>query len=246
MSHVASKHGFERSVEAPAAEAAPQRRLPRGAREEVIVAAAAALFAEAGFDAPTRELAARLGVTQALLYRYFASKQRLIERVFEQAFGRLQGRAEDASLGDRCRPLEARLIGFYQGYLARASYTSMRLFVRAGLEGGDLARRFSVPLTERLLVPLIEELRHAVGLPGSDVRPLMRGERELAMALHGGVVFLGIRKHVYGMLMPDDLSDLVALQVRAYLPGALEELRRLHGAAGETSLTVRQLDRRRR
>jgi AcrR family transcriptional regulator len=242
---VASKHRPARAVEA-AVETSPRRRLSRSAREEVIVAAAAALFAEVGFAAPTRELARRLGVTQALLYRYFPSKQHLIERVFEHAFGRLQAGAADPALKERSQPLEARLIGFYQAYLARVSFTSIRLFVRAGLEGGDLARRFSAPLTTRLLVPMIEELRHAAGLPGCDVRPLMRGERELAMALHGGVVFLGIRKHIYGMPMPEDLSDLVALQVRAYLPGALAELRRLHGAAGEPSLTVRQLDHRER
>jgi AcrR family transcriptional regulator len=214
-------------------------------REEKILEEAAALFAEGGFDASTRELADRLGVTQALLYRYFPAKQRLIERVLEHTFGRLQARAADPGR-DRHRPLEARLIELYQGYSARISFTSMRLFVRAGLDGGDLARRFSVPLTERLLAPVIEELRYSAGLPDSEVRPLMRGERELAMSLHGGIVFLAIRKHVYGMPMPDDLSDLVALQVRAYLPGALEEIKRLHGDAGEPTLTVRQLDRRRR
>jgi AcrR family transcriptional regulator len=247
MSREARKRRPAGPTEGPAAEAsATRRRLPPGAREANIVEAASALFAEVGFDAPTRELAKRLDVTQALLYRYFPSKQRLIERVLEHTFGRLQARAADPALRDHSRPLEARLIGFYQGYLARVSSTSMRLFVRVGLDGGDLARRFSVPLTELLLVPVIEELRHTAGLPGSDVRPLMRGERELAMALHGAVVFLAIRKHIYGMPMPDDLSDLVALQVGAYLPGALEELRRLHSATGEPTLTVRQLDRRRR
>ena len=244
MSHQASKRNEVISV-SPAA-ASGRRRLRRGEREERIVEAATGLFGEVGFGAPTRVLAERLGVTQALLYRYFPSKRRLIERVFEQAYARLQSHAADPGLTDRTASLEARLIGFYRGYLARISFTSMRLFVRAGLDGGDLARRFSVPLTERLLAPVIEELRHAAGLPGSDERPLMRGERELAMALHGGIVFLATRKHVYGMPMPDDLSDLVALQVRTYLPGALKELQRLHGAAGEATLTVRQLDRRQR
>ena len=248
MSREASRRRVAGAVEGPGIETTPplRRRLPRGEREERIVAEAAALFADVGFEAPTRALAGRIGVTQALLYRYFPSKQHLIERVFEQAFARLQSHATDPGLTDRTIPLEARLIGFYRGYLARISFTSIRLFVRAGLDGGDLARRFSAPLTERLLAPVIEELRHAAGLTDSASRPFMRGERELAMALHGGVVFLATRKHVYGMPMPDDLSDLVALQVRTYLPGALEELRRLHSNAGEPTLTVRQLDRRRR
>jgi AcrR family transcriptional regulator len=247
MTHRATKRSTAPPLaDQPSAETAPvRRRLPRGAREERIVQEAAALFAEVGFEAPTRLLAQRLGVTQALLYRYFPSKQRLLERVFDRAFARLQSLAADPRLVDRTLALEDRLIGFYQRYLARISFTSMRLFVRAGLDGGDLARRFSVPLTDRLLTPVIEELRYAAGLPGSGERPLMRGERELAMALHGGIVFIATRKYVYGMPMPEDLSDLAALQVRAYLPGALEELRRLHGDGGEATLTVRQLDRRR-
>ena len=67
----------------------------------------------------------------------------------------------------------------------------------------------------------------------------MRGERELAMVLHGGLVFIDIRKHVYRMPMPDNLDDLLALHVRTFVPGALEELRRLHSDAAEPALTVR-------
>jgi len=230
---------------ASVAEAAAARRLPRAEREAAIIEAAGAFFAERGFAAPTRELAAHLGITQALLYKYFPSKQALIDRVFEEIAARQKTRGADPVLFERERPLEARLAAFYQGYLARVSATSMRLFVRAGLEGGDLARRFSVPLTERILGPVIEELRREAGLPDLSRRPLMRGERELAMSLHGGIMFLAVRKHVYGMPMPDDLSDLVALQVRAFLPGGLRELVRLHGTTAEPTLTVRQLDRRR-
>ncbi|MGH6896176.1 MAG: helix-turn-helix domain-containing protein [Geminicoccaceae bacterium] len=228
----------------PAQPQSVRRRLPRGARRGRILEVAAEFFAERGLDAPTRELASRLGVTQALLYRYFPSKGELIQRVFDWVFGTLRERSAGPSLDDRTRPLEERLTAMYQEYLARVSYTSMRLFVQAGLHGGDLARRFSVPLSERVLRPIIEELRYEAGLPGPEVRPLMRGERELAMTLHGGIMFLAVRKFVYGMPMPDELSDLVALQVRTFLPGAVREVRRLHGDAAEPTLTIRQLDRR--
>jgi AcrR family transcriptional regulator len=233
----------EREAHAPATR---RLRLPRGTRAQRIVEEATRLFAERGFAASTRELAARLGVTQALLYRYFPSKEQLIERVFESSFQNFASRTVDDALLDRTRPLEQRLIDFYRRRLARITSTSMRLFVRAGLDEQGLANRVSVPLTETVLAPIVEELRHEVGLPAGAERPLMRGERELAMALHGGLTFIAIRKHVYGMPMPDDLSDLVALQVRAFLPGAHEEIRRLHAAPDQPTLTVRQLDRRRR
>jgi AcrR family transcriptional regulator len=229
----------------PGAASAPRRRLARGLREPQIVEAAAGFFAEHGFAASTRDLAAQLGVTQALLYRYFRSKEQLIERVLERAFGGRRPRGATALLRDRARPLDDRLTAFYQGYLGGITATSIRLFVRGGLDGRGLAGRFSVPLTEKILNPVVEELRHEAGVPDAGRRPLMRGERELAMILHGGLIFLAIRKFVYGMPMPDDLSDLVALQVRAFLPGALVEIGHLHRAPDQPTLTVRQLDRRR-
>ena len=34
-------------------------------------------------------------------------------------------------------------------------------------------------------------------------RALIQGEREVAMTLHGSLMFLAIRKHIYRMPMPD-------------------------------------------
>lgn len=219
----------------------PRQRLSGAARVETILDAAAAAFAGQGFALTTRALAARLGVTQALLYRYFPSKQAIVEGVLARA---ARGRWQEAwtgLLGDRAIPLEARLTSFYGAYVGAMSPLRMRLFVRANLDGEGLAQRFASPLTERVLRPVVAELRHAAGLSDFAVRPLMRGERELAMALHGSLVFLAIRKHIYRMPMPDSLDEIIALQVRVYLPGALHELGRLHGASAEPELTVEQL-----
>lgn len=231
---------------APQAETPPRRRLRPAERSRRIVEEAASFFAEHGLETSTRELADRLGVAQALIYRYFPSKQALIERVFETTFVRLWDDAWDALIADRARPLEECLVRLYVAYMERADSVAVRLFVRAGLDGADMARRYSVPLTDQMLRPVIAELRADCGLPDFERRPMMRGERELAMILHGAVVFLGIRKHVYGMPMPDDMTDLVRLQVGTFLEGARSQLRRLHAGDAEDSLTVEQLDRRRR
>lgn len=230
---------------APQAELQPRRRLRPAERSRRIVEEAASFFAEHGLETSTRELADRLGVAQALIYRYFPSKQALIERVFETTFVRLWDDAWDALIADRARPLKERLVGLYIAYMERADSVAVRLFVRAGLDGADMARRYSVPLTDQMLRPVIAELRADCGLPNFERRPMMRGERELAMILHGAVVFLGIRKHVYGMPMPDDMSDLVRLQVGTFLEVARDQLRRLHTGNAEDSLMIEQLDRRR-
>ena len=227
------------------AEVPIRRRLKPGLRRQLIVDEAARLFAESGFGGRTRELARRLGVTQALLYRYFPTKEALIDAVFAAVFQGRGDRPPTLAAEPSVHDLKTRLTTFYVDYLARASFVSMRLFVRANLDGRGLARRVSVPLTERVLRPVVAELRQAAGLPDFERRPMMRGERELAMMLHGSVVFLGIRKYVYVMPMPDDLSDVVAMQVRAYLPGALAEIRRLHAdPEAHPTLAVRQLERR--
>jgi AcrR family transcriptional regulator len=62
------------------------RRLFPTDREKSIVAAATAFFAEHGLGGQTRELAAALRITQPLLYRYFSSKDALIEGVYQEVF----------------------------------------------------------------------------------------------------------------------------------------------------------------
>jgi AcrR family transcriptional regulator len=56
-------------------------RLTGPEREKHIAQEAVKYFAEVGFVGDTRELAQRLGVTQSLLYKYFPSKEALINRV---------------------------------------------------------------------------------------------------------------------------------------------------------------------
>jgi AcrR family transcriptional regulator len=85
------------------------RRLGPEERREQILSAAICHFAEVGLTGTTRDVAARAGVTQALLYRYFASKAELLEAVFQRVFlGRLDPRWQEA-IRDRGVPLRERL-----------------------------------------------------------------------------------------------------------------------------------------
>lgn len=223
-----------------------RRRLPASERAARLIEEASRLFAEQGWSATTRTLARRLGVTQALLYKYFPSKEALIEAVFAARADRRCGAIRPELLADRNQPLEARLVRFYDAYLEQLDGQALRLFVRGALDGYQVARRYSVPLTEQVLAPVVVELRAATGIPDLRERSMLRGERELVMMLHGSLMFLAIRKFVYDMPMPDSLGDLVALQVRSFLPGALTEMRRLHEEPGRETLRVRQLMPRRR
>ena len=208
------------------------RRLPASARREAMMAAAAVHFAEHGFESPTRDVARTLGVTQALIYKHFASKDDLIERTLESLFARgiTKGPWIDTAL-----PLKNELLRFYLGFVSDATDLRMRLFIRAGLDGRSWPNKRGHALNAGLFLPAIAALRVEAGLPGLEAIQPMRGERELVMSLHASMVFLGIRRYIYGTTMPDRLDDVVTLYVTNFLTGATSTFRALH-ESGEESL----------
>ncbi len=222
----------------PAA-AAPRQRVARGTGEQRIVDAAIDFFAEQGFRASTRDLAKRLGVTQALLYRYFKSKQDLIDRVFAEVFVDQWNSDDSTKLLATDEPLRVRLATFYQAIAGRFSTQRIRLFIRAGLDDQKLAARYTLPLNERILTPIIAALRLEAGLPPPAKRKILRAERELALTLHGAIAHLGIRRHIYDSPLPDDLDDHVAFYVTSFLEGAIPTIKRLHAKPPRGTLGAR-------
>jgi AcrR family transcriptional regulator len=241
------EHWARTARKAEPAEPQPKRRLKGEARIDAILRAAAQLFAEGGFGGTTRQIAERLGVTQALLYKFFSSKDQLIDRVYETHFRDRWDARWDRLLADDMLPLEQRLVRFYGEYAERADAVTIRLFVHAGLAGRPLPGARGAKLTDQIFAPVIAALRQETGLPSLSDRPMIRGERELCMQLHSSVVFLGIRRHVYQMPMPDDLSDVIALYVRSFIAGAPAALKALHADDSIwQSLRVQQLRTSRR
>lgn len=216
-----------------------KKHLPPGEREERIVEEAALFFAEVGLEGRTRDLATRMGVSQALIYRYFHSKEALIQRVYQTVFGDRWNPDWDLLLADTSRPLADRLTEFYCAYAGGFNYVSMRLFMLSGLFNKGLAERYSFRITDRIFRPIIGALRLAAGQPDLDTQAMTRGERELAMVLHGGIAFLGIRRFVYQMPLPENLDEVVALHVHAFLEQADRVLTAIAPDEGPETLTVR-------
>jgi AcrR family transcriptional regulator len=217
------------------------KRLSGEARRRTIVDAAAKLFSEKGFEATTRDLADRLGVRQALLYKYFPAKDALIAAVFEGVFDRSWREQSNILLADRTQPLEERLFDFYRRTAEETDGIRIRLFVRAALDGWPIAKRRGAALTGLIFEPLIGELREQAGLAPFARKAMMRGERELAMMLHAALVFFSIREHVYRMPMPADREAVVRLYIRTFLAGAAVSLKDIHMGRAGTSLEVPQL-----
>lgn len=203
-----------------------RQRLDPQERERQIVEGAVRFFAEVGFDGQTRELAKRLGITQPLLYRYFPSKEHLVERVYQEVYLKRWRPHWDDLITDRSRSLEGRLVQLYQEYTRFIfHYEGVRLFMFAGLAGGEINRRYLALVREKLIEPLCVELRHSYDLPDPRTLPLTEAEIELATALHGSIYYAGIRKWIYDLPLPADLDAHVVRVVRTYLRGAPATLR---------------------
>jgi AcrR family transcriptional regulator len=198
-----------------------RRRLAPEARERLIADAAIRFFAEHGFEGQTRELARRIGITQPLLYRYFPSKEALIERVYQEVFvGHWNPRWEEL-LADRRMPLRERLLAFYRDYARTIlTYEWVRLFTFSGLKGLDLNARYLKLLRDRIFPRVVAEVRHAHGRPDPSEVPIAEAEIEIVWSLHAAIFYLGVRRWIYDLPIPEDLDRAVADKVAAFLEGA--------------------------
>ncbi|ANN69462.1 hypothetical protein BAU06_06615 [Bordetella bronchialis] len=188
-------------------------------RQQQILHGAIRYFSEKGFAGHTRELSQRLGITQPLLYRYFKSKQDLIDQVYLHVFmGRWQPQWI-ALLRDRSIPLADRLVRFYREY-ARATYQPewIRIYMFAGLESSGLNRRYLQLIKKDLLAPCCQELRHYCGMP--DDTPVSEQEIEFYWTLHDGLFYTAIRETIYQSPMEVSFDDKVRYAVDNFLAGA--------------------------
>ncbi|GGH41470.1 transcriptional regulator, TetR family [Cribrihabitans marinus] len=190
---------------------ATRRRLPPAERRQQIVDEAVRFFAEVGLEGKTRELARRLGVTQSLIFNYFATKDELIDAVYEKVYiGRLSP-AWPERLTDRSVPLRDRLLAFYSEYSALIFEREwMRIFMFSGLAGASLNRRYLEHLGDVILLPLLAETE---ALAQTDAPPKM----EDVWNLHGGIVYIGIRQHIYRMPKPAKPQEEIARAIDKYL-----------------------------
>nr|WP_325265979.1 TetR/AcrR family transcriptional regulator [uncultured Rhizobium sp.] len=188
-------------------------------REKTIVNEAVRFFAEVGFEGQTRELAKRMGISHAVIYRHFDSKDALIERVYEHIYLRRWNPQWEMLVLDRSRSLEARLLQFYTEYAARVfDYDWVRIFVSSGLKSYDLTDRYLSIIGDKIIVPAVMELRHEKGDNGSEAST-MDSERELFWALHGSIFYIAIRKFIYGVPVEIDVEATVRNTVRAFFHG---------------------------
>ncbi len=182
---------------------AGRRRLPPDVRKAQIVRTAADFFAEHGFAGSTRDLAAEIGVTQALLYRYFDTKEALIAAVFDELRDRYDP-ASSAVLQNTALPLVERVVEFYRTWLDRvADPLSCRLYMYSALAGYDFQTKIAPNAEDMALKPLLAALRKEAGLPARRSGPLSAAEYDLVVPLHAAMTAIPMRRYIQRMAMDD-------------------------------------------
>ena len=183
--------------------ASERRRLAPDERRQMIVEAAVTFFSQVGLDGTTRELSQRMRVTQSLIYNYFGSKADLIEAVFEKVYLERLSPAWPSLITDRSLPVRERARLFYGEYTrAIFTYEWMRIFMFSGLAGAELNRRYLGHMSKLILQPLCAEM-------AASARGSRHPQMEDIWNLHGGIVYIGIRKFVYFVPTPDDCTSAV-------------------------------------
>jgi AcrR family transcriptional regulator len=189
-------------------------------RRAQILEGASAFFSEHGLAGNTRELSASLGIAQPLLYRYFPSKQILLDTVFEELFVKRWSPSWKGLITDDTRPLGERIEAFYTQFDARLLTREwVRLFVFSGLEGYPYNRRVFRKLMSDVFRPLGVELRRRHALPVVGPEEITRMEIEMIWELHGVVFYHRMRQHVYGMKVHTRIEEVIA-NLLFYLDGA--------------------------
>ncbi|MBN9406409.1 MAG: TetR/AcrR family transcriptional regulator [Burkholderiales bacterium] len=207
-------------------DAPPRRRLAPQEREHDIVQKAVTVFARQGFQVSTRDLAKALGITQPLLYRYFPSKEVLIDRVYDEVFSSRWNPEWEEWLADRTHPLRERLCHYlkdYAKFVLRNEW--VRIFIYAGLTRGGINQKYLNRLRERHFAVIARELRHSYGIPEPRGAADEEDEIELVWSMHSGVFYFGVRKWIYEESIPRNIDHHIELRVDAFLEGAPNVLR---------------------
>ena len=195
-----------------------RKRLSPDDRRKDFIRKATEFFADEGFNGGTRELARRLGVTQPLLYRYFPSKDDLIEEVYRTVYLEPLESGWEKRLTDRSRPIRERLQQFYNAYTdVIFTRTWLRIYLFSGLKGLDINRAYVSVVGEKILTRIIKECRFEAGLPTRG-KPTP-SEIEMAWVFHSGIFYYGVRKYIYESPVLESKEDMIAAALDVYLAG---------------------------
>jgi len=197
-------------------------RMTASDRRKQILVAAMDLFSEHGFHGSrTRDLARRAGVSEALLFRHFATKEALIRAILEGAadrFLRMESTIKDI-------PPRDALISLAEHVLTnlRDNPKVFRVLFFGVMEKPQIAEEFYRTFLSKILALEGKLFKRAIA--GSKTRrslPAFHADpRMVARSFHGSLLFYNLAGAVIRVEpMPRDTRALAESIVNLYLPEA--------------------------
>ncbi|QDQ81278.1 TetR/AcrR family transcriptional regulator [Paraburkholderia megapolitana] len=210
-----------------------RRRQSPDERRAQIIRESINFFSEHGFSGSTHDLAKQIGVTQPLMFRYFESKDDLVDAVFDAVFTQRWDSQWPKLIRDRSLSLRERLVQFYNSYLKVVFNRDwMRLYVFAGLSGVEINRRYFRILEQRILMPLCEELRAEYRMVSGLEIPITEDELDFVWSFHGGIFYHGIRRCAFGTSTDHELSqNVLDVTIDAFIDAAPHAIARFTAEA---------------
>lgn len=209
--------GRKSKPDAKARKSAVRRRLDPIERKQKILAEAISFFAKHGLDAQIKDLAAKIGVSEGLIFSYFGTKQKLIDAVYEGIGFTSWFKAWEARLRDRSISLRERLGNYYISYLQTMedpNWIGITIFA-------TVTGRCSPPQMrawgDKMIGVAAEELR-AHFSPNKKGR-LGQLEIEMAWHLHSTFTHYFIRKYLYRIPVIENQEAFVAAVIDNFLGG---------------------------
>jgi len=194
------------------------KRLPPEERRREIVLKAAEFFSQFGFDAGTRDFAKFIGLTQPIIYRYFPTKQALIQEVYKVVYLGLWNERWDQILINSRLPLRSRLIGFFDQYTDVIMNSQwLRLYLYAGLRGVEINELYIKLVEEKIIKRIVVEFWKQHGLGRPDIIPST--DMETVWILQGGIFYYGVRQFVYNLPVYVSKRDMIANAVDMFIAG---------------------------
>ena len=94
-----------------------------------------------------------------------------------------------------------------------------RIFIFAGLTREGLNTRYLARLRGRIFELVLAELRHEYAITDPSAAQLEQ-EVELIWGMHAAIFYVGMRKWVYGLVVPDDIERLIEPKRRPSWPAS--------------------------
>ena len=136
------------------------RRRDKEATKKALLGAAVEVFAQRGFDgATTKEVAARAGVNEGLIQRYFGGKAGLLQAIVGNMCGERLSACRMAPPSDSLKAEIATVLG-HEIAQAQENRDFMRVLLSRALVDADLAATLKAHYKDSRMPQLVQRLKH--------------------------------------------------------------------------------------